>query len=128
MLASKGQYIILLNPDTEVWPGWLEGLLAPFQDEPVGAAGPLWDNVCGDQFVGLYIPREKMTTPDAAAELIGALTSQHPNDANRQPPIPYGKLLICFCLALRRNVLNTFGLLEEGCVLGANQISRCLGG
>lgn len=32
-------YVVLLNNDTEVTPGWLEELLAPFSDERVGMTG-----------------------------------------------------------------------------------------
>jgi GT2 family glycosyltransferase len=33
---AKGRYIVALNPDTEVAPGWLEALLRPFEQGRVG--------------------------------------------------------------------------------------------
>ena len=39
--AASGQFIQLLNNDTEVTPGWLEAGLAPFADPLVGSVAPL---------------------------------------------------------------------------------------
>jgi GT2 family glycosyltransferase len=39
--AARGQFIQLLNNDTEVLPGWLEAGLAPFADPTVGSVAPL---------------------------------------------------------------------------------------
>ena len=36
---AKGDYILLLNNDTEVTPGWLEAMLAPFEEETTGIVG-----------------------------------------------------------------------------------------
>jgi GT2 family glycosyltransferase len=38
--TSKGEFVLLLNNDTEVTPNWLEALLEPFLDDSVGAVGP----------------------------------------------------------------------------------------
>ena len=119
ILQSSGKAIILLNPDTQVWPGWIEGLLAPFKDPKVAAIGPLSDNVCGDQFIGHYLPQEQVTTPDAIAAIVNTVSFPA---ADRQPPTASTKLLIGFCLALKREVLNQFGLLEETCSLGADDL------
>ena len=39
--AARGQFIQLLNNDTEVSPGWMEAGLAPFADPMVGSVAPL---------------------------------------------------------------------------------------
>jgi GT2 family glycosyltransferase len=39
--AARGRFIQLLNNDTEVTPGWIEGGLAPFTDPSVGSVAPL---------------------------------------------------------------------------------------
>ncbi len=36
---ARGEFIVLLNSDTEVTPGWLTQLLEPFDDPTVGAVG-----------------------------------------------------------------------------------------
>jgi GT2 family glycosyltransferase len=37
--AARGRYLLLLNNDTQVQPGWLDELLAAFEDPEVGIAG-----------------------------------------------------------------------------------------
>lgn len=37
--ASKGEFILFLNNDTEVTPGWLEAMCQPFEDERTGLVG-----------------------------------------------------------------------------------------
>ncbi|MEZ5501190.1 MAG: glycosyltransferase [Halioglobus sp.] len=37
--VARGDYILLLNNDTEVTPGWLDALLAPFSNENTGIVG-----------------------------------------------------------------------------------------
>ncbi len=39
--AALGPFVQLLNNDTEVCPGWIEGGLAPFDDSKVGSVAPL---------------------------------------------------------------------------------------
>jgi GT2 family glycosyltransferase len=41
LAAARGQFIQLLNNDTEVRPGWLQAGLAPFADPTVGSVAPL---------------------------------------------------------------------------------------
>ncbi len=39
--ATKGEFVVLLNNDTEVLPGWLEALLDPLRDDDsIGVVGP----------------------------------------------------------------------------------------
>lgn len=39
--AARGEFVQLLNNDTEVTPGWVEAGLAPFEDPTVGSVAPL---------------------------------------------------------------------------------------
>jgi GT2 family glycosyltransferase len=41
LAAARGEFVQLLNNDTEVTPGWLEAGLVPFADPTVGSVAPL---------------------------------------------------------------------------------------
>ena len=46
---ARGEYIVLLNSDTLVPPGWLDSLLAPLTvDDNIALAGPI-TNSCGNE-------------------------------------------------------------------------------
>ena len=63
--ASRGEFLVLLNNDTEVLPGWLEALLDPLKsDEAIGVVGP------------------KLLYPDDTLQCGGLVF-------NDQSPIPY---------------------------------------
>lgn len=108
--ASQGQYVTLLNPDTEVSPGWLEGLAARL-GEGIGAVGPVSDNIGGDQFVGHYV---RPGIP--IADLSSVLQQGYPGQVRST------KLLMGMCLMVPREVLNAVGLLDEGLFLGADDL------
>ncbi len=112
--ASCGTYICLLNPDTEVWPGWLGSLASRLLHPEVGMVGPLSDNVAGSQFVGHWIPfKEANLSPAALAEACrdSLWGSSHQS-----------RLIIGLCAMLRRETLNRTGLLDENLFLGSDDL------
>ncbi|HEX2914868.1 MAG TPA: glycosyltransferase family 2 protein [Chloroflexia bacterium] len=112
---ARGRYIVALNPDTRVTPGWLEALLAPFEQEAgvapaalrVGLTTPrilmLREpekvNTCGNSshFSGLTVCRG-LNLPAGAAEL------QH----QAEVPAVSGA-----CFAIRRDLWQSLGGLDE---------------
>lgn len=64
---SRGSYILFLNNDVQVTPGWLEALLGAFENDPlVGVAGPKVVYPSGHlQEAGVYLK------PDCSAVMIG---------------------------------------------------------
>lgn len=94
---GRNPFVVLLNPDTEVGSGWLEGLLERFAGEEVGAVGPVSDYVAGDQQAGLYVGVDRV-------------------------PAVETRLLIGFCLMLRRSALERLGLLDEDLFLGHDDL------
>jgi GT2 family glycosyltransferase len=110
LLASKGKYLLTLNPDTVLAPGALKRLIRPLTKN-CAATGPLSDNVGAAQFVGNYVP--KALSP----EMLAAELSREYEGQTRP-----AKLLIGFCLALRRDVLDEVGLLCEETELGADDL------
>lgn len=112
--AARGQYIVLLNPDTTVTDGWLERLIAHVQPG-VGAVGPTSDYVAGLQKFECYLParRPAVLTIDGAA----ALLAEH--NAGRAVET---KLLIGFCMLVPRAVFEEVGLLDDDLFLGNDDL------
>ncbi len=112
--ASKNPFIALLNPDTIVSAGWLERLLFHFTPE-TAAVGPISNYVAGLQKMELY--QAQPLTGDMEiqriAERFAAWNPGRPVDT---------RLLIGFCVMLRREVLLQTGLLDEALFLGNDDL------
>lgn len=113
---ATGDFLVLLNPDTVVTPGWLERLRAPFLRDPsVGAVGPTSDYVAGWQKVHLHLPEigaTSMTLDDVTARLA----------ARNAGKVLETKLLIGFCVMFSRRALDEVGLLDEELFLGNDDL------
>ena len=108
--ASKGEFITLLNPDTEVYSGWLDELSSRLT-EGVGAVGPVSDNIGGAQFVGHYI-QAGVQIPEIPAVIKAGYDGKSVDT----------KLIMGMCLMTTRQVLNEVGLLDEDLFLGADDL------
>jgi GT2 family glycosyltransferase len=100
---ATGDFLVLLNSDTMVTPGWLNGLLAPLsKDRTVGMTGPVSNSVGNEQ-------RIFTSGTDAAAILDEGLSwvRQVPGGSFET------EMLGFFCVALRRDVVEKVGLLDE---------------
>jgi GT2 family glycosyltransferase/glycosyltransferase involved in cell wall biosynthesis len=105
---ATGDVIILLNNDTHVTKGWIRRLIRPLmQDGRVGLSGPLTNNIGNEQKVALrYDTMEEMQR----------LALQFTDDRLGET-CPTDNLAF-FCVALRRDVVDDVGLLDEGFGLG----------
>lgn len=112
---ARHEYVVLLNPDTIVRGRWLETLTAHFKKGLVGAVGPLSDIVAGPQWIRERLGHEpcQTLTQDQVAEFVAT------NRAGRSFEV---KLLIGFCLMLRRSILETIGFLDEDLFLGNDDL------
>ncbi|HLH52263.1 MAG TPA: glycosyltransferase [Verrucomicrobiae bacterium] len=101
---ARGANVLLLNNDTIVAPGWLEGLLRVLDRYPeVGIVGPVSNNVSGPQMAaGVDYPGITHLPVFAAA-----WANTH-RDESFETPRAVG-----FCLLLRRAVLERIGGLDE---------------
>jgi len=110
--ASRGDAVILLNSDTVVTIGWLEGLVACAEsDERIGLVGPLsncasWQSVpeVADGADWANNPLPEGIGPDQMASLLA-------DEAG--PTYPRMPFLNGFCLLIRRRVLDAIGLFDE---------------
>jgi len=104
---AQGDVIVFLNNDTVVTRGWLAGLVKPLAFEKIGLVGPITNSSPNASQVEVdYGSLEEM---DAYAQVI---TAEH---SGRMFEIP---MLIFFCTAIRREVINIVGLLDEGFGVG----------
>lgn len=128
MAMARGRYLLLLNPDTEVLPGALHGLIEFMEQHPqVG--------LCGAQLlfpdgsvqpsprrfpsIGSVIARR---TPLRIFLRESALNRRHLMlDVDHSQPFPVDWLLGA-CLFIRREVLESVGPLDEGYFLYVEDI------
>jgi len=103
LAVAKGEVLVLLNNDTLVTPGWIEGMTAVLDaDASVGLVGPASNRVSGPQ----QVPTSY--TSDAAlfdfAKTWGLQNQGRTQSVNR---------LVGFCLLFKRAVLDVIGGLDE---------------
>lgn len=100
--VATGEFIILLNNDTIVPPGWLSRLLRHLNDPQVGMVGPVTN------FVG---NEAKIEVPYATWQEMEQFAVEHTwaNDLL----VSDIHMLAMFCVALRREVFDKIGTLDE---------------
>jgi len=101
--ASKGEYVILLNNDTLVSQNWLEQILKPFKkDKSIGMVGPISNSVGNEQRVNIDGLNDKNYNEKI---------SKYIND--NKDVITYTQRLGFFCVAIKKEVIDKIGLLDE---------------
>lgn len=113
--SASATTVVLLNPDTAVTQGWLGRLLAPFAEKDVAAVGPLSTYVAGMQKSWVHWPNDVPQTDDVL-ETARVLAERN---AGRTYSSPF---LVGFCVALRRELLEKHGGLDETLVLGNDDL------
>ncbi|MBX3043622.1 MAG: glycosyltransferase [Candidatus Kapabacteria bacterium] len=111
---SKNPVIVLLNPDTIVTHGWLDNLTSHFSDENITAVGPLSNSVAGNQKLELYVKDEIeiKSLGDISNYLVRKYSGQNLDV----------KVLMGFCLAVRREFIEKHGGLDEDLFLGNDDL------
>lgn len=121
---AKGEFLIFLNPDTLVTPGWSEAMAQYFKDPATGAAGPLSNYVAGLQRIDLHLPApydKGGTIPGNGATEQSENVARIIKEANAGRGVTT-KLLIGFCLMIRRDLFNTLGGMDENLFLGNDDL------
>lgn len=122
--AAKGNYLLMLNNDTEVLdPNWLQELMGPIQSEDIGAVG------C------------KLLYPDDTYQHVGVAmgrTSFGPFHADLTQPDGFAGYYECdalthrasavtgACLLTRRDVFDLVGGLDEQLPVNYNDVDYCM--
>lgn len=121
---AKGEYVVFLNPDTWVTRGWSDAMARHLDKPGVGAVGPVSNYVAGLQRLDLNLPaawRDAKAFPgngaaEAAEGIAGIL-----REANAGRGVET-KLLIGFCLMMRRDRFLAMGGMDEDLFLGNDDL------
>lgn len=101
--AAQGEYLVILNNDTQLTPGWLSTLVQHLQRNPdIGLIGPTTNNIGNQAKITTYYKNTVQMLSEAykiSLENMGGL-------------IPL-KTLAFFCVMMPRKVLEKVGLLDE---------------
>jgi N-acetylglucosaminyl-diphospho-decaprenol L-rhamnosyltransferase len=125
--ASSGEYLLLLNPDTEVKPGALTALVDFLDEQPAaGGAGSMLLNPDGSLQPSCYPMltgwRELWRLLHLDRLKLMGIYDMHRWDKRtpRQVEVVQGASLM-----LRRSILNQVGLLDEGYFMYTEEVDLC---
>lgn len=100
--------VVLLNSDTVVTPGWLEGLLRAAETHPeVGTVTAMSDNAGAFSFPTMHVrnPKPALVPPELWATLIVAAAQDC-----KPVEVPTGN---GFCLFIKRSLIDKIGIFDE---------------
>jgi ATP-binding cassette, subfamily B, bacterial len=106
--AGAGEYLVLLNTDTVVPPGWLTGLAERLDDRSIGLVGPATNRGRG--------PAHVATSYETYGEMV-AFAREHGDAWEGCRPVDIQVAEIS-CAGVRREVFQTVGQLDERFELG----------
>jgi GT2 family glycosyltransferase/glycosyltransferase involved in cell wall biosynthesis len=108
LAAAGGEILILLNNDTQVSPGWIHGLWRHLDRDPgLGLVGPVTNNIGNEAKIDAGYADSADMPAWAAARALRHANQQHEC-----------RVLAFFCVALRRQVFEQIGGLDESFGLG----------
>jgi GT2 family glycosyltransferase/glycosyltransferase involved in cell wall biosynthesis len=108
-LAEDTAFVVLLNNDTVVTAGWLQRLLRPLRDPTVGMAGPVTWPAGSANESAIPVPYSDLPGMHAFA------AERARTHRGQQFDIP---MLAMYCVAMRREVLDAVGPLDEAYGIG----------
>lgn len=104
LALATGRNVVLLNNDTIVTAGWLEGFLETVRQHPAtGLAGPVSNRVSGPQ----WIEKPGYSVPAELSSFALEWSRAHHGQSVEVPR------LVGFCLFARREVIDKIGGLDE---------------
>jgi len=111
MAAARGDYILLLNNDVVVTPGWLERIIACAEKHPeIGMVGPRSNYVSGLQFV--EGADYDTNTFKGLLEFANKFADDHAGQAQQILRV------VGFCMMIKRAVIEKIGGMDDRCGLG----------
>jgi GT2 family glycosyltransferase/glycosyltransferase involved in cell wall biosynthesis len=108
LAAATGEMLVMLNNDTQVSPGWVHGLWRHLQrDAGLGLVGPVTDNIGNEAKIEAGFANFAEMPLWAATRAVNRCGKQSAS-----------RVLAFFCVALRREVYEQVGGLDESFGLG----------
>jgi GT2 family glycosyltransferase/Flp pilus assembly protein TadD len=108
---AKGDYVVLMNNDVVVTPGWLKRLVEVTQRKPqIGIVGPMSNYVSGPQLVK-EVSYQK-TSLKGLKKFSQAFARKHEGET-----MPYWRV-VGFCMLIKREVIDKIGGLDGRFGLG----------
>ncbi len=117
---ATGELLLFLNPDTQLTAGSLEAMAAPLrQSRQVGAVGPLSNFAAGWQNLRYVYNQETMgdANTDSQKDMVARELQKTLKGQAKEV-----KLLIGFCLMIRRDLFTDIGMMDESLVLGMDDL------
>lgn len=108
MKHCSGDYVVLLNNDTYVSPGWLKSLIKPLKSNPeIGLCGPVTNNIGNEAKIDIVYSdmREMEAQADCYIQQM-------------RGELLFVETVAFFCVAVPRKVIDTVGFLDERFRLG----------
>lgn len=121
---AKGEFVIFLNPDTWVTKGWADTMARHFESKGVGAVGPVSNYVAGLQRLDVNLPpawAQAKSFPGNGVPEVSESIARILREANGGRGIE-SKLLIGFCLMMRRELFLSLGGMDEDLFLGNDDL------
>lgn len=120
---AKGEYLVLLNNDTEPLTGWYDGLMRDFEDYPgIAGTGPLLAYPETKPFgravqhLGVYVNE---------AGKVGHLYRYMPAGAPLARKRRFFQVITAACLAMPRRLFTKAGMFDERYVNGFEDVDLC---
>jgi GT2 family glycosyltransferase len=122
--AARGEYLLMLNNDTEPELDWLEPLVAVLDQEPtVGAVGAklLYPDRTIQHAGVIVVDHQRLGDPLLALHIFARLPEDHP-DANASRSY---KAVTAACMLVRREAFFAVGGFDEGYWNGYEDVDLC---
>jgi GT2 family glycosyltransferase len=107
LAVARGSLVVLLNNDALVPPGWLERLREPLADPSIGLAGPVTNRIGNEAEVEVGYTTWGEFRSEAATR-----AAEHAGEVAEVGTVTM------FCLAMRREVLDRIGPLDQRFEIG----------
>lgn len=110
-LVSSGDYLVFLNNDTIVTPGWLKGLLKPIiSDNSIGITGPVSNYVNGRQRIKDCPIAFKSPANIDFGKLVAYASSISNKNSNTYM---FTEVVMGLCLAIKKELFDGIGGFDE---------------